>query len=188
MSYEEAPGTKMVATNCAFCHKPLLDAVSVEVGAGPVCRKKYLVELDTASEEARKAANKLIHTIACHQDGEEVISCLNELFALGFPQVVKAILRTVCKVKIAVADDGRYAVKTPYDPDAVTAFQKIPGRKWDKANKVNTFPADQKKAIFQVLCDFYEGMTAVGPKGVFKVVCPKQPKAQVSAEVGASAA
>lgn len=182
MSYEEAPGTKLVATNCAICHKPLLDAVSVEAGVGPVCRKKYLGELHTASDEDRKAANKLIYRIACRQDGDEVISCLNELLALGFFQVVKAILRRICKIKIAMTDDGRYAVKTPYDPGAVAAFQKIPGRKWDKAHKVNMFPVGQKKAIFQVLCDFYEGMTAVGPKGAFKVVSLKLGQVNVKVE------
>ena len=41
MSYENAPATKMLATYCACCARPLLDAESVEVGMGPVCRKTH---------------------------------------------------------------------------------------------------------------------------------------------------
>ena len=39
--YESAPATSLVATNCACCGHPLLDAVSVEAGVGPECRKRY---------------------------------------------------------------------------------------------------------------------------------------------------
>jgi hypothetical protein len=41
MSYENAPATQMLATFCACCARPLLDAVSVETGVGPECRKKH---------------------------------------------------------------------------------------------------------------------------------------------------
>lgn len=170
MSYENAPQTKLVATHCAVCHKPLCDAVSVEVGMGPVCRKKYTQsDLDAADEESRKAANKLIYEIAAKQSGPEVVEHLKDLFALGFPTVVKAVLKSVAKVKIAMIDDGRYAVKAPYDEAAVAAMRKIPGRRWDREHKVNTFPVSSKGALFALLCKFYEGETAIGPKGPFMV-------------------
>lgn len=41
MSYETAPATKMLATFCACCARPLVDAVSVETGVGPDCRKTH---------------------------------------------------------------------------------------------------------------------------------------------------
>jgi hypothetical protein len=41
MSYESAPATKLLATHCACCSRPLVDAVSVETGIGPDCRKKH---------------------------------------------------------------------------------------------------------------------------------------------------
>jgi hypothetical protein len=41
MSYENAPATEMLATHCAICSRPLLDAVSVEIGIGPVCRQRH---------------------------------------------------------------------------------------------------------------------------------------------------
>lgn len=41
MSYENAPATKMLATHCACCARPLVDAESVELGIGPDCRKRH---------------------------------------------------------------------------------------------------------------------------------------------------
>jgi hypothetical protein len=41
MSYENAPATRLLATNCGCCGRQLVDAVSVEAGIGPECRKKH---------------------------------------------------------------------------------------------------------------------------------------------------
>lgn len=41
MGYEDAPSTKMIATNCVICARPLRDVVSVERGMGPDCAKKH---------------------------------------------------------------------------------------------------------------------------------------------------
>lgn len=40
-NYENAPATKLLATHCACCGRSLLDAVSVEAGVGPECRKRH---------------------------------------------------------------------------------------------------------------------------------------------------
>jgi hypothetical protein len=40
-TYETAPATVALATRCICCGRPLLDAVSVETGVGPECRKKH---------------------------------------------------------------------------------------------------------------------------------------------------
>lgn len=41
MGYEQSPAVDLVATNCALCGRPLLDADSVECGMGPTCRARY---------------------------------------------------------------------------------------------------------------------------------------------------
>lgn len=41
MGYEQSPAVDLVATNCALCGRPLLDADSVECGMGPVCRARH---------------------------------------------------------------------------------------------------------------------------------------------------
>lgn len=52
MSYEAAPATRMLATHCAACARPLVDAKSVETGMGPDCRKRHGFNL-AVSEDAR---------------------------------------------------------------------------------------------------------------------------------------
>lgn len=178
--YTEAPATKMLATNCACCHLPLLDAQSVEIGMGPVCRKKHGYDqvLDLP-EEDRKTANKLIHNVACHRDGPTVLDACTKLFALGCSRVVLAILKRCAKVQIATTDathahgPNRIAVKIVGDiPDfgaLLADFRAIRGRRWDAEGKVNTFPVETKPAVFAVLKKHFAGAMAVGPKGPFMV-------------------
>ena len=167
MSYEDAPATRMVATHCAICHRDLVDALSVEVGVGPVCRKRHLAELAALDEddESRQAANKIIHAIACRQ-GEDNLARIKELFALGFPGVVTAIMRTIARVKIEEGDLG-YLIKTPYCPDALTAWRRVPGRRWEKEKKANWVPKDAKQHAYALLLTYHEGEMAMGPKGPF---------------------
>lgn len=42
MGYEQSPAVDLVATNCALCGRPLLDADSVECGMGPTCRARHM--------------------------------------------------------------------------------------------------------------------------------------------------
>ena len=174
MSYENAPATKMVATHCACCDLPLVDAKSVECGVGPVCRKKHGFDLD-CTEEARKAANKLVYEIAVLREGPVVVENLKKLFALGFAQLVLAILKRVATVKVSVTDDahphgaGRLAVVTPYSEAIVAAFRAIQGRRWDKEHKLNTFPAQARPALWAAFQKHFAGATGVGPSGPFLV-------------------
>jgi hypothetical protein len=62
MSYEELTTTKIVATHCCSCGRPLLDASSVTTGMGPTCRKKYSFP-ETLTEEQRVFANSLVHKL-----------------------------------------------------------------------------------------------------------------------------
>ena len=42
--YEDAVSTKLLATHCCMCNRPLRDARSVELGIGPICEEKFGVE------------------------------------------------------------------------------------------------------------------------------------------------
>jgi hypothetical protein len=49
MSYENAPATRLLASHCCICGRPLVDGLSVELGLGPECRKRHgYRKLDTA--------------------------------------------------------------------------------------------------------------------------------------------
>lgn len=39
--YEDAVSTKLLATHCCMCNRPLCDARSVELGIGPICEKNF---------------------------------------------------------------------------------------------------------------------------------------------------
>lgn len=170
MSYENAPATTLLATHCSVCARPLVDAQSVELGIGPDCRKKhgYDIEVDPA---ARAEANLIVHLIAVKQDGLDVAEMCQRLAALGFIALGARIMERIAEVRIyALGEAGELlAIEAPYEPEAVDAMRYIPGRRWDKANKRNTFPAAARAKLFALLCHFYPGKLAVGPKGPFVI-------------------
>lgn len=167
MSYLDAPATRMIATNCAACGRPLLDAKSVEIGLGPDCRKRLGFD-QQVSEDARREANMLVYRIALEQTGEVAVERAERLRALGFPALADRILSRV--VDIAIWRDGdRLVVKAPFREEAREAWRSIPGRRWDVNNRVSVFPCSARPAIHSVLCAFYCGALAVGPKGPFVV-------------------
>lgn len=167
-SYMNAPACRMLATHCAVCARPLLDARSVELGIGPDCARRYGFNIDV-SEDARAEANHLVYRIALVQDGPEVIEKCERLSVIGFHKLSNRILDRKIPIKITVSQDNRIEVKAPYSIDAVNAFRSVQGRVWDRDRKLTTFPMSSKNAVYTALQAGYSGMLAMGPKGVFKL-------------------
>jgi hypothetical protein len=70
------------------------------------------------------------------------------------------------KASIFITHEGtRMSVKTPYNPDVVSAMRRIPGRKWNGAAKVNTFPRDEEGGVIRMLRAHFAGAIAVAPDG-----------------------
>lgn len=170
-TYENAPATAMLATDCAICGRPLVDAQSVELGIGPECRKRHGFNAKV-SDEARAAANKLVHGIALKQNGIEVLEAAAQLRALGFDKLAGVIEKRKAQVVVTVEPDGMYAVKTPYNEDVVWAFRSIKqqfGGRWDGERKLQLFAPAAKAALFETLIRFFAGAAAMGPKGPFVI-------------------
>jgi hypothetical protein len=173
--YENSPQAKMVATHCAACGRPLVDAVSVETGMGPDCRARLLGSIDVP-EEARQEANKLVYQIAVIQKGVEIFEPLMRLRELGFVKLADRIEKR-CKMKPQVfitEMDGCLVVRTPYLLEAGRAWRNIPGRRWEKIpgheyKKANIIPMAQKRAVWNLLLTYYHGLLAEGPKGQFVI-------------------
>ena len=108
--YTDAPATDLLATRCAACGRPLLDAASVEAGMGPICRGRAGLDgagtgaawpavvallagtgVELESDDARRTANRVTHRIAADQSAANVPVLLGALDALGFAGVAKAI-------------------------------------------------------------------------------------------------
>lgn len=170
-NYEDAPATRMLATHCACCGRPLVDAKSVECGVGPECRKRHGFDIDV-DENARQHANKIVYEIALEQHGVGVVEKCAELRELGFEVLADRILKRLGTLTIKEEGD-RIVLKSPYDPEAVRALARIPGRKWDSERKVNTFPMSQKRELWSVMLEHYQGLMGIGPKGAFQIVATK---------------
>lgn len=198
MGYETAPATEMVATYCACCSRPLVDAVSVEAGIGPECRKKHGFDtaqgeadwaatvgalgvlpqgamLDTPgwigaaeARDAHKAANVLVHHIAVAQDGPFVVAFTNAIRHLGYAKLADRIAKRLTKIVIGLEGD-MYVVKTPFSDEAVAEFRAIRGRQWVGERKVNLFPRTARAALWDALVRLYKGQPARGPNGLFTI-------------------
>lgn len=176
MGYENAPATKMLATYCAVCARPLLDSVSVEIGIGPECRKKYgyYAQVDP---EVRETANALVHEIAVLQHGVEAAQKALRLEGLGFPVLSKKLLERLVTLRVTQKNGVHdvFEVETPYNAGAVEAFKRIPGRRPRKIGEgkasywVNEIPGDQRKALWDLFKAHFQGHVGLSPKGIFHV-------------------
>ena len=190
MGYESAPATKILATHCACCGRPLVDATSVETGVGPDCRARFgyadaqdpadwqrvLIELDgfvavadiNPTMEPRKAANWLVYHIAADQAGPHVVAMTNAVAALGFTTLAARISKRLAPIQIELQGQ-EYVVKSPYIENAPNWASSVPGARWDREAKRRRVPVSSRQALFQALKRAYPGSTAIGPKGLFSL-------------------
>ena len=176
-TYENAPATKMLATNCVVCGRALVDAISVEMGIGPECRKEYDGGI---TDDVRAEANKIVHDAALAAGIgriEEVLKAADKVEALGLKVLADKMRRRfknaerLAEIEIEMLPTGVYRVITPYrrkDSNAfLAAWRAVPGRRWN--NGANEVPVTSKDALWAVLKQFFGGRYAKGPKGVFKI-------------------
>ncbi|HYM54564.1 MAG TPA: DUF6011 domain-containing protein [Solirubrobacteraceae bacterium] len=168
--YEDAPATKMLATHCAVCRRPLLDALSVEVGIGPVCRRDhgYDEEVAALGDDARQAANLIVAHVA-HAGVDDLArdAAVASLRVLGFRKLADRIEfrgKDAPSGDVVVRRSSRgtgYYVSAPYHPAATTAWRAIPGRRWDGEAKENFVPNAQRVALWVLLRTYYAGHVLV---------------------------
>lgn len=196
MSYENAVATKLLATNCVVCGRPLVDALSVERGIGPECRKYANAGIE---DRIRKAANTCVFEAAiAAQEGriEKVMSLAQNIEEMGLTVLAnkmrrrfKKAIERKSKITIDVEDDF-FVVNTPFrrgDKKAfVNAWRNIPGRRFQKG--LNYVPVTQKMALWKLLREFFGGQYADGPKGKFRIPKPDPKPEQMMFEQCASAA
>lgn len=167
-NYENAPATQLVATHCCVCARPLVDAVSVEVGMGPDCRKKYYKAPSPEVEARRPIANKIVHALAVGEG--DVVAQLMELRMLGFDALVTRLAERLAKVSIEEGG-AELEVVFPYNPEAIDAIKRFPRRRASKESGVWTWsiPASDRPLLWAFLKRFFHGQLAEGPKGFFRI-------------------
>lgn len=190
MGYEDAESTKLLATHCAACGRPLRDAESVEVGMGPICRDKLGLGADAGPGRGR--ANQIVHQAAAEVFLSEEAAL--ELVSLGFPALAARLAERLADAgKVVVTDASEsYLVRAPYLESALGAWRAVPGRRWDKAEKAQRVPKRSKRALWQLLKTHYRGAVLEHPNGttVVGAPAPETPKAtrgsaQMALELGA---
>lgn len=86
-------------------------------------------------------------------------------------------------VRLSYQANGRLVLETPTGiPDwgqYLAALRQIPGRHWSPKRKVNTFPADAKRAVWRLLIRFFPGFSLEGPKGKFLIPAKVSPPIKV---------
>lgn len=171
MSYENAPATKLLATRCAVCARPLVDAVSVEAGIGPDCREKYgfNVEVD---EAARADVNKIVYYIAAATNKVHAATLARCLAHYGFAKLGARILDRLVDIRIETIGD-ELRVETPFVDAATPTWRRIPGRRFVKGQG-NFVPTTEKARLWILLQNFYAGAIGDGEKGIFQVVAAKK--------------
>lgn len=169
MSYEDAKSTKMLATHCFACRRPLRDSMSVEIGMGPVCRGKAGYDEVGCTLEQRQRANALIHKVALNQTDKAVIKqCCVELMALKFRGVAEVV---ASRLGVTVKDgpEGRFTLRVPFTWDWVRESGSIPGKHYNRKTKAETYPNEQKGRVYAALVKHFPGVVGMGPKGFFVV-------------------
>ena len=177
MSYENAPATKMLASNCAFCARPLVDSQSVETGVGPICRKKYMTA-DVVTPAARRIGNILINRIAKDQRGPDVVDALDKLKHYGFTKVVARIEKRIKRKRKAMVqlsyEGERLHLVTPWNGSLdfsawLSGMRKVGGMRYEGKGNGNSFPKSERGAVYRLLCNFFPGFPATGPQGEFTI-------------------
>ena len=187
--YTDSPACRILSTRCLICGRPLVDAISIQMGMGNECRKEYDGGI---SDEVRIEANKIVHDAALAAGiGRiaEVLAAADKIEALGLSVLANKLRRRfknaerLAEIEIEEVG-GAYRVVTPYrrkDSKAfIKAWRTVPGRRWE--NGANVVPAASKKALWSVLKQFFGGKYAKGPKGVFRI--PEEVPAFVQERLG----
>ena len=189
--YTNAPATALVATHCCACHRELTDAVSVEIGMGPTCRRKAGLDGDgtgadwgralpllaacgvAVENDARRAANVVVHRIAADQGAANVPVLLAALEALGFARVAAAIREHLRPASVCVEVEGdRFVVRVDgldrasFD-SLLAALRAVPGRRYDAERKASVIPVSSRVPLWRAIrSSVRAGTTIVGPRGV----------------------
>ena len=182
MSYLHADKTKLLATRCICCGKPLCDAESVERGIGPDCSDEgYGQSVDPSIREAANIITRDAAIAAQRGDIAMVEVFAAQIKQLGLERLSSLMLRRFKNAdrlaKIVISEEvDRFLVETPFrrkDKVAfIAAWRAIPGRQLLRRNGhvYNVIPKTQKVVLWNLLKHFFAGNYVKGPKGLFKIV------------------
>ena len=184
--YENLDTTKMLATSCVLCGKPLLDGASVEAGMGKTCRSKH--GGDEISAETRKEANKLVHKagVLRQKSGStiEFIEVIHGLREIGCDTIADAIATRCVAPEITLNKEGSFYQLTIASVSKLSTSD-VRGMKWNliaefKENVPNTdgfnkkgedniwryhFNSRAKRTVWDIMKKIIPGAKGTAPDG-----------------------
>jgi hypothetical protein len=187
MGYEQATATKMLATHCCVCGRPLRDVASVEAGIGPVCAERLHVMTADLPAGVKAEVSRLVNLASQAFSRTELAAMLDiagKIAALGAATVALKIVEAtvpdaVSIMPVTITEAGRtfdvYSLSGPYVDGTGAALRAAGVRGARYANKSWTVPrtADNRRALYAATITLYPGAPLVTPKGVSRV--PKTP-------------
>lgn len=184
MTYETAPSTLLIASNCAACGRALRDASSVESGMGPECREKHgygLSEgepswsraeglLRAAGHElpagwgsnAHAVANVLVHRCAVEQR-KAPLALAAAIEALGYRRLGARLMERLLEdATITVERVGEeLAVRAPFNADFNREIVYVRGQRFDRQTMRRFVPAAARRELWAALKKTFEPGTLV---------------------------
>jgi hypothetical protein len=158
------------ATNCLICGLPLCDAVSVQVGVGPTCRKR--IGLDKKGPN-RDAVNALTAAAALYADEgkvQEVLDIVVKIEALGYDKVAAGVYKRFIDIRIEPQADGSWLVKTPFSHDWNAINWDLRLGRWDAARKGRVVNPNRAADLKFALGKVFAGRFGLGAdKQVFAI-------------------
>lgn len=156
----------LILTTCILCGLPLSHPTSVEIGIGPICRRKASIEENLTPVVVNAANAILARIMATSVDMES----LQSLVKLGLPNLALAVAKKFALV-IFSRHEGLLRMSSKYDPALVSLFRSLPGRRWDPAHKVWTVPETNIDDVCSRLKAQYHGRLCVAEgEGFFALV------------------
>ena len=191
-TYETSPACILVATHCCVCGKLLVEADSVNTGIGPKCAKRthyghfdkepdifkaatLLNEIGVVIElvDPHKAANQLVYTIAANQGNLPLVRKLTEVvFLMGYTVLANVLRKRFAPVTFTVQTEGDLlfaSFEAKGDENfnlALDLIRTVPGKRWVKERKGNTFPLNSRGPLWATLKKLPKGSVVEGDKGV----------------------
>lgn len=184
MNYANTPACRLLATHCACCGRPLLDAKSVEFGIGPDCRVRYGFDevpnkpdwyagktiaanydptLPVASwTDARIACNALVKMFALDTEGRKWAP--EAVFALGYVALSEKMAQRGGRVEVK-SDLLGFTVKTP-SSHAWRCCRTIPGRQENWRDRSWTIPMSSRPQLWTAIRRYFAGRLLVTAQGV----------------------
>lgn len=163
--YENAPATRLVATKCVACGRPLVDAISVESGMGPDCREKYgHAGPEGATEEARSDVNKRVAQLARGVAPVVAVGHLLIIRGHGFTKLADRLEERLCTVDIS-ATEHALAVVTPFKPAFTDDLKRSVQCKWDGKRWLVAADDISKRKLWAVVRRHFAGRIGRGRRG-----------------------